>query len=320
MSGLFLFTGENRYQLQEEKLTWIREFTRKHGPENLMRLEGDKLTIRTLLDEVSVAPFIAEKRLVVVEGVPKCSKEDIQVLNAHIHPQVIVLVAAPVIDKRLAGTKELLNIADVREFLPLKGKGIERWVSESAKALGTPMDTDAMMLLLEFVGEDQDLLEQEIRKLSLYALSRGTAIKRDYVEEMAIESDEGIVWRITDLLSTGKKLQALAYARRMIERGGDAYGMWAVLLSMLRNVVDVSSAVQEGESDPRSIGQETGVHPFAVRSLLFYARKVPKNLLQRHVETTIEADIALKTGGYRATDEAPEELVALVDRFILTFP
>jgi DNA polymerase III delta subunit len=170
------------------------------------------------------------------------------------------------------------------------------------------------------VGEEQDLLDQEIAKLSLYASTRTGRITRADVEEIVLPTDEGIIWKMTDMISAGRKNDAFSYATRMIDRGGDPYGMWAVLLSMLKNVINVRGAAQDGGSDPKDIGQEIGLHFFAVRSLLPYARRVKEGALSRHLETTVSSDIALKTGGYKATDEAPEELLALIDRFILTCP
>ena len=73
-------TGENLYALRGEKRRWIDEFSKKHGPENIVRVDGKGLTVRILLDEVGVMPFLAEKRLVIVDGVPKSTKEEIQAL------------------------------------------------------------------------------------------------------------------------------------------------------------------------------------------------------------------------------------------------
>lgn len=318
MAPFFLFTGENTFLLRAERHRWLVEFRKKHGEDNCTLLDGQKLTIRTLLDDVAVLPFLADKRLVIVDGVPKCTREEIQSLAQGVHPQVILLFCDPKPDKRGTGVKELLSTADVKEFAPLKGKALTQWADSFAQDAGASLEPAARDALIEFMGEDMDLLSQEIQKLALYA--HGRSITRMDVEMMTIPSDEGIVWRMTDLLCEGSRTEALIYAKRMLDRGGDAYGLWAILLSMLKNLVLVRAAVQSGMSASKDIADATAVHIFALRSLLPYAKRVKDADMKRFLDWAVHADRALKTGAIRATDEAPQELAALIDQFIVHSP
>lgn len=284
----------------------------------MMRLEGARLTFRELLDEVSVAPFISPKRLVVIDGVMKGSKEELRMLPNHIHPDTVVLFADPKPDKRLAGTKELLSIAEVKEYKPVVGIQLQQWMKSMASAEGATLESGAITALLDMVGEDQDMLEQELKKLALHA--QGKPITKNDVDAMVDATDEGVIWKLTDILATGHRQEALAYAYKIIDRGGDAYGLWAILLNLLKNTVAVCGEVSGGNSDQKSISEETGIHFMAVRSLVGLGRKLRERDLSAFVTWTVEADKSLKTGGYRSTDDAPEELWALIDRFLLTFP
>ncbi|UPA23117.1 DNA polymerase III subunit delta [Candidatus Peribacteria bacterium] len=318
MAPFFLFTGENTFLLRTERHRWMQEFRKKHGEDNCTIIDGQKLTIRTLLDDVAVLPFLADKRLVIVDTVPKCSREEVQALAAGIHPQVIVAFCDPKPDKRSSGVKEILATADVKEFAPLKGSALRQWADTFARDEGATLEPAARDALIEFLGEDMDLLSQEIRKLALYATGR--SVTRMDVEMMTIPSDEGIVWRMTDLLCEGSRIEALTYAKRMLDRGGDAYGLWAILLSMLKNLVLVRAAVQSGMTSSKDIADATAVHIFALRSLLPYAKRIKDEDTKRFLEWAVHADRDLKTGVIRSTDEAPQELQALIDEFILHSP
>jgi len=318
MSQIFLFTGENSYQLIKERRRWVGEFRAKHGEDNYVPLDGSVISVRDLLDEISVLPFLSDKRLVLVDGLPKSSKEEVRALESHIHPQVILLFVAPKIDKRGGGNKEFLSIADVKEFSPLKGKQFQQWMKGESQALGLSMETAAENLLVEMIGEDQGLMSEELKKLSLYAT--GKKVMKDDVEAMVIPTDEGIIWKISDLLAAGSKQHALLYARRMLGRGGDAYGLWAILLSMLRNLVLVFTAVEAGHRTGKDIADATGVHVFAVRSLQTYAERIDRTELFPFLSWAAQSDKDLKTGALRSTDEAPQELLSLIDQFILSAP
>jgi DNA polymerase III delta subunit len=263
-------------------------------------------------------PFLAERRLVIVSGLPKATKEEIQILPPQIHPQVILLFVEPKIDKRLAGNKEILALADIKEFPLLKGALLSRWLAQESQQRGAVFAPAASTLLLEFVGDDQGMLMQEIEKLSL--ASKGVRIESALVEEMVVPTDEGIVWKLTDLLCSGYRTDAHRYARRILDRGGDAYGLWAILLAMLRNLVLIKAALESGDRNGAAIAQKTGIHPFAVRSLQQYAQNISLADLQSCLRWAAQADIDLKTGALKATEEAPQEILALVDLCIAKVP
>jgi DNA polymerase III delta subunit len=263
-------------------------------------------------------PFLAEKRLVIVEGVPKSTKEEIQSLGQHIHPQTLLVFIDPKPDKRTAGVKELLASAEVKEFAPLKAAALRAWMNEYAKANGSSFAGSAAEQLVEMLGEDQDLIAQEISKLSLAAGKEPITIES--IDMSVIPTDEGVVWKISDLLASGKKDDALKFAKRLIDRGGDAYGLWAILLNMLKNLTAVSAAVEAGHRSAKDIADATGTHIFAVRSLQEHAKRAKGEKLKTFLVWAADADKDLKTGVLRTTDEFPQELRSLIDRFIVSCP
>lgn len=318
VTTITLMTGDNPYALRTEKRRWIDEFSKKYGADNIVRLEGKGLTVRELMDEVGVMPFLSEKRLVIVDGVPKASKEEIHALETAIHPATVLLFVDPAPDKRLGGVKRLIEIAAVKTFAPLKGPKLAQWIAEEARRMGASFGPGAAEALVEQLGDDQEALFSELGKLAIATGDRPITVED--IDVHTIPTDEGVVWTMTDLVSAGKKKEALRYARRLLDRGSDAYGLWAILLSMLKNVLLVRAALDDGLSQGRDIAERTGVHPFALRSLQPYAARCALADLARSVAWATEADVRLKTGGYRATDEAPQELHALIERFLANMP
>jgi DNA polymerase III delta subunit len=101
MSQVYLFTGENEYLLREERRKWKAQFIEKHGDQNYLMIQGNTTTFRQFLDEISVAPFLGDKRLIIIDGIPKFSKEEYETLPECIHPDCIVLFIDSKPDKRL---------------------------------------------------------------------------------------------------------------------------------------------------------------------------------------------------------------------------
>jgi DNA polymerase-3 subunit delta len=266
--------------------------------------------------------------LVVVWKVPPFAKEGGEaggssprrgfacVLEA-LHPQVVLLFVDPKPDRRISFVKELFGVATVREFPLLRGEQLRKWVHATLEGMGASIGEGALDLLLEISGEDQQVLSQEIAKLALFA--RGRPIEPQDVENLVLPAAEYTVWKIVDLLGEGRAEDAVRYAHRIIRRGENPQALWGRMLWMVVSLVQVVVAIEGGAASPDAIVRATGVNFGTVRSLLPLARKCRSASLRGMVSRVADMDLALKTGAYRATAEAEEELEALIDRCLLSF-
>ncbi|MBP7113999.1 MAG: DNA polymerase III subunit delta [Candidatus Peribacteraceae bacterium] len=312
---LHFFTGDNDYALEKEVQRWKKGFAEKHGVENLLVLHAREVSLSDILDAVSAMPFIAEKRLVLIRGVPKIDKEDIQTIADNVHPQVIVAFVESKPDKRLGAVKALTDVAEVKEFKPLSPRELSAWAFALVKAEGGSIDDTSFSALLQIVGADQWTLESELRKLTLFAPEG--KIEPKHIDILAVPSGEQVVWKLTDMIGNKRIEEALAFFSNRLERGEDPYGIWVILLNMIKNVTLVWAALQEGVRDDKGIASAVGIHFFAVRGLLPLARSLDEKKIRDLVNWASDADLALKTGGYHYTAEKQGEIIALTERAIL---
>ncbi len=315
MAQITLFTGENAFRLREERQRWKENFAEKHGDQNLLVIPAQQVTFRTLLDDAAVAPFLGDKRLIVIDGIPRFEKEEVEALPTTIHPDTLLLFCEAKPDKRLGGVKALLKVAELKEFGPPSDVTLQSWMRERAARGGGSLTTDAITELLRIAGADQDTLAGEIDKLTMYA--DGKPVDGTMVRVLAVPSGEQEVWQLTGYLAQGKVTEALAYARSLQSGGEDPYSLWSVLLWMLRSLVAVHAAAPDGRGNPAAIASSAGVPFPTVKNLLPLASRATEEGLRRAVSWAAQADVDLKTGGYKATGEAPQELQALIDRLIL---
>lgn len=297
-------------------MRWIQGFIQKHGEDNYIRCDAKTLTLRALLDEVSVAPFLAEKRLVILFGIPKFSKEDCKILKENIHPSTILLCIEQKGSGRSAGKKAFSEIAELKAFSVLKGRKVTEWMTVFAKQHGAVLTPNAAKMLIDAMGEDQMLLATEIQKLA----TAQNEIREQDVQRLIVPSSEGVVWSMTSYLCNGKSKEALFFVKKFLERGGDPFSLWTVLLYMLKNVVLVTTAVHSGARSAEEVAVKTGLTAWVVQGILPLAKRISERELTKFVERIVAAEKALKTGGYRVTDESTEELQSLIDAFIMHIP
>lgn len=316
MKQWFLFTGENEYERNAERSRWTRGFSEKHGSENISAFEASSLSMPALMDAVSTAPFIAEKRLVVMNGLPRIEKTDVEELIKATHPGVLVLCIDASPDKRLGSTKAFLEHLEVRDFTPRSHQEIHVWLQSLSKALGVNLAVPEANVLIDRIGEDQSMLSSELTKIATYA-GRGSKIEMRHIDDLIMFRAERAVWQLMDHFSAGKEREALSLARNILLRGENPHGLWSKLLWMVTQVVLVSAAVDRGLSQPAAIAKEAGVPFPTARNLAPFAGSVSKEKLRLACAWFAEADKGLKLGAYRATLEAPEELNTLIDRGII---
>ena len=315
MSQIYLFTGENDYERIAALTHWKNEFRIKHGDENLTVISAKSLRAKDLYDQIASAPFIAEKRLVVVEGIPRLEKDEVEAIERIIHPDVILAFTDAKPDKRLGSTKALLCVAEVKDYSIRSGAALTRWIQEYAAEKKVDLQNDQVQLLVRTVGEAQASLAQEIDKLATFSLSGNVTI--DVVSHIVFSPPSTIDWVFVDRLVSASSESVLMYLRQLYDRGESPFAIWNMFLWAIQSLMQVHAAVSEGITNPGDIAKHTTVKFPSARSLLPLAKSMNVERMHCIVKTVTEADIALKTGGIRATGEAPQELITIIDRCVL---
>lgn len=330
-SQLFLFTGENTFELAEEVNKWKRSFLEKHGEANLQVLQGKNLTWSELLEEVRTAPFLGEKRLVIVEGMPgkatknenedeskasssEITKEKLESLSGLMHPATILAFFEPVADKRKGVTKFLLKNATVKTFLPKTPNQLIGWLQNLAKENGSELDAKTAVHIISIVGSDQWHLKNECLKLIAYSSDKPTMEEADLV---CMPSEKHTVWKMSDLIGSGKSGESVRFARKLQESGEDAFRLWNLFLWIARNMATIWMWKNEKNLSPMAISKEAGIPFPGVRSLMPRVNKFSEEEIKSFVKRLVEADEALKTGVIKATGAEPIELVTLLEKELL---
>jgi len=321
MSNIYLFSGPNKFALREEKMRWIANFREKHGEENLLKFDGKKTVIRDILDEIAVAPFISENRLVIIDGPIKCSKDESKSLIDQIHPQVVLLFVVfcdPSKKAKLpAGMKEIEKISQHKIFGLLNRNQLLKWIDSVCEEHKTTITPEAKNILIEISGDDQDMLTQELNKLSLY--SNFKPITSQHVLDLAVTAGEREVWHLLDLLGSGKFEEGIKFSESLIARGDDPAGLWGIFVWSITQLALIWTTVQEGNVHPAAVCKEAGVPFPTARALLPCARSLSQESLTRIVDLVAQMDKDLKTGIFRGTADNSDELKAVIDRCLMAF-
>ncbi len=312
---LFLFTGENTFTLSEELHRWKETFREKHGEANLQLFEADTLEWVSFCNEANSAPFLSDKRLLIVEGIPTIAKEDIEQLLKEMHEGTVIVFVESLPDKRKSIVKFLLKEATVRLFSPLSKEKLVAWTLSLGKANGVDMETHVAEHLVNVVGTDQWCLRQECLKLLAYAAPDAPRIAD--ILNVSLPSSTHAVWVLNDLIGKGKTEEAALYGAKLWESGEDAFSLWNLALYIVRNIATLWIFQKEKNLSATLLAKESGVNFLSVQSLLPLVRTLSEEKVRTIVESAVSADRALKSGEIRATAQNSIELVTMLERQLL---
>src|SRR5581483_5389096 len=182
---------------------------------------GDKTALATVLDELHTIPFLGSQRLVVVEAADPFVTKYRAALEAY--------VAAPskngtlVLEvKSWPANTRLAKLIDEDVTVVCKAPAAYRlpqWcVRWAAKQHDKELSLHAAQLLVELVGTEMGLLDQEILKLAIY-VGDHKRIDVDDVDKRVGCSRIENTWKVFDAIGSGQAKEALSILDRAIEQG-----------------------------------------------------------------------------------------------------
>lgn len=310
---LYLLYGADELARAEALAAYKAQIPADVADFNLTVLDGRKLKADVLIGACEAFPFIADKRLVIVEDALKNLKPaDVRdAIKAYL-PRIpattdLVFVEREEFDKRTALFTALKKLATVQEFVPKEGAEMQRWLQSRAKHLDVKLAPDAGALLVEFVGNESRALLNDLHKLANYVGSGGT-ISADAVRLLVQDTSESSVFAFVDALAARQLGPAYRLVHALLDEGEPALKLLSLVSRQVRILLQVKD-LSERRLAPPAMAAELKQAPFVIKKAVEQAgRFQPQALLSLH-DRLVELDHWSKTGRIDA-DTALELLVA----------
>lgn len=305
---LFLIYGEDNFRSRQQLAAARTKFRAAQDPSglNVIGLRAADSDASRATEAIFSSPFLAEKKLVVLEGF--CGRpveEQRQLVEAlGRQPESTVVIAY-----EEAGAAELKSSPLFELFVKQKytvecgaltPATAGKFLKAETAALGVTLEPRAATSLVALVGLDAWRLHQELEKLAAYAQAQGQqAITAARVDELVSGGQEEPIFAFLDACVEGRDRQAVVALEKLFGAGVAELQVVAMLQKQFRLLVAARDAWDRGERDAASLAKKLGTHPFPAQKAMVLARRfTPDFLRQRHGELiAIERD--LKTGAGR---------------------
>ena len=249
-------------------------------------------------------------RLVVVHGVERWRKADVEAIAAYLRDPVQGAVLALVAEELPRGSA-LVNLAEkagrvLRYDVP-KPSSLHAWARAELERLGVSADAEAARALVELVGDDTVALASELEKLAAWA--DGEPVGRAEVEQLATPGREAAAWALSDAWGA-RDLPALLAACDLALEKKEPF-LLAVGLASHVGRVRAAQALAEQGLRSREVAAQLKMKEFPARKALQHAERYSREELDSALVRFAELDAAIK-GASRLSGEL--ELVrALID-------
>ena len=317
---IVVLEGQDEFRISERisefKLTVtpveMREF-------NTTVLDGNLIAIGELLAAVSTVPFMADKRLVIVEGLlnklgsPRkrgasgdnlIEWSDFPDLFSGM-PETATLL---IVEKTpLPSSKVVLQIlkqSKVEKFPSLRYRELIDWINARCSILAVEMESQAIALLADSVGNELRLIDSELKKLETY--SRGNLITTSDVRLMVPYVRQQNVFRVVDAVIEGRTRDALSASSTLISLGESPSAIVRMIERQIRFLFSTKYLISR-KVPTSDIGKQINLSGYPLRKTLEMEKKISQTRILDMHDKLLESNLRVREG--RLTEQESFDLL-----------
>ena len=231
---------------------------------------GDKAAFSEVWDELESAPFFAAKRVIQVDGADPFVSKNRAVLERKVEADALPRTGVLLFDvKSWPATTRLAKMMNADRVIVCKAPAAYKmpsWCVEWAtNRHQKQLPQQAAQLLVDLVGPDMGLLDQELIKLATYVGDRARITTED-VDKLVGNNREENTWQIFDLIGQGQVGPALRVVQRLLEQGEEPMRLIGAFASQLRKVAQAARLVTANKMSIPMALTNAGVVPFGMKT------------------------------------------------------
>lgn len=234
-------------------------------------LEGEDVGAQALRTELNTLSFFTPRHLVVIQHVEKLKAAAKEVLDDYLtkpsRKLFLVLSAESlavntVLYKKAEKAGVVLELG-IGEKSWEKESRMAEWLVSSAASADKKLDSRAAQAMLQQLGVDQALLNQELQKLICYVGERSLITTEDVVT-ICINVNVETIWQLGEAIFKSEAGSAFRIAKSLLRQGGALIPLLRQLRTQFQTGLLVSSVLSKGGA-PEEISKSL---PYLKGSLL----------------------------------------------------
>lgn len=287
-----LVHGENSYLARVE----LEKLTKSISTQTIFADEAKTLS-DLIFSTDNLSLFESEQKLTILKNLSKNRKKSLfNELAEYIeknHENIqMVLFETSKFDARTKLYKTIKKLGNVVETKMSSEPQLLGWIASELKQHKVKVENSVAKQILARVGTDQNLLENELGKLTLLVNSE----KREKVEqgdlEILTESKDAVIWDFMDAMTSRDKKRALHILERIYKNDSD----FPYLCAMLSKQIKMLYWLKSGSVPEEVMKKDFGVHPYTISLLRKNLSKFETPFLKLLFSKLTNLDFKVKQG------------------------
>ncbi len=316
LKNVYLFTGEERYLLDQEVSRRTKNFLEKFGKDSLFVYNNENWDEVSAIQSIFGGGLFSAKKLTIIYGLPLDNAKWNAFKIAQIEEFVdnfikkewkipednLLVFVSNKPDKRSRFFKFLKTNAKIKNFDMLKDFEVKWFIK---KGLWEIKITDwALSLFIYKVGISLYRVKSELEKLKLYCKANNLSeITDELVTDIVFGLVETEAFEFLKLIFKDKN-KAVTYLQRMQDQWLNWNAFSGALYWGLKLYITLYHFSKKWIKDPKTIAAQTWIHPFSLKQNMWYMDIISKNWIEieNMYKRLIEVEVDIKTG--KKTEES----------------
>lgn len=272
---------------------------------NLHRINGENFIFDNLYQVAQSMPFMSEKNCVVIKdlAVDKMKNDDFEVLLDLLGdpPETCVMVFwmdSIALDEKKDKTKAFIKAVDdagvVLRLDKMSGTQLFKLLENGAKKRGCEMSRDVSTYLVKRVGDELNMLLNELEKLCFYK-GEGELTRRD-IDAVCVRSLDASVFDLSKALVSGTAAQAFGILGDLLAQKEKPVVILGTLISSYVDMYRAQIALNAGEAaDAAAQVFNYKRREFRLKNAARSSSQMSMEQLRNCLEILADADMRIKS-------------------------
>lgn len=300
---IYLFTGTSEIFIKNRMNRIIQSFNKYEY--TIIKYDMETTSLSTALSDAITVPFLEELKIIILKN-PKfltksatSTKDEIKAMLKYLKNPcdstlLIIDATNTVINQSNEIYKMLKNVARIIDYPDPEEIELKGWIVRSFDANGIDIKDDALTLLLEYIGDDQARLSQEIDKLSSYVGKGGTIRKEDIKLLVPKNINNEIYLLIKAIINHDLALTNQIYDN-LITHTKDSLTIFSLISNKFKELLSTYRLLKYGYSQS-DIAKFYNVSTGKAYYIVQEARAFKLSDLEFYIDKLAELDYQIKSG------------------------
>lgn len=300
---IYLFTGTSEIFVKNRMNRIIQSFNKYEY--TIIKYDMETTSLSTVLSDAITVPFLEELKIIILKN-PKfltksatSTKDEIKAMLKYLKNPcdstlLIIDATNTVINQSNEIYKMLKNVARIIDYPDPEEIELKGWIVRSFDANGIDIKDDALTLLLEYIGDDQARLSQEIDKLSSYVGKGGTIRKEDIKLLVPKNINNEIYLLIKAIINHDLALTNQIYDN-LITHTKDSLTIFSLISNKFKELLSTYRLLKYGYSQS-DIAKFYNVSTGKAYYIVQEARAFKLSDLEFYIDKLAELDYQIKSG------------------------